>query len=144
MKKGAIAAVFLAVLVFGAALAIGIGVLALVGKVADGRQAAQVAQAQSEIAHEQRLQVEAQQAPELIEEEWQGQTQYLLVLGQLEGDRDMRQALIKLALADYSARERSQAFSYAVWTLALCFLAGVIWWLAATRAVQGGGQGGGQ
>jgi len=135
MKKGVIAGI-LAVLVFGAALAVGIGVLALVGKVADGRQTAQVAQAQSEIVYEQRLQVEAQQAPELIEEEWQGQTQYLLVLGQLEGDRDMRQALIKLALADYSRQERSQAFSYAVWTLALCFLAGLIWWLAATRAVQ--------
>ena len=139
MKKGAIAGI-LALLVFGAALAIGIGILSVVSKIADGQQEVQVVQAQSEIAKQERLQVEAEQAPELIEEQWQGYTQYLLVAGQLEGDRDMRQALIKLALADYSKQERSQAFSYVAWTLALCFLIGIIWWQAAARAVQGGEQ----
>ena len=135
MKKGLVAGV-LALLVFGAVLVVGIAVLSVVSKVASGAQQVQSDRAQAEIAKQERLQVEAEVRPEIIEEEWQGQTQYLLVSGQLEGDREMRRALIKLALADYSRQERAQAFSYTAWTLALCFLIGVIWWLAATRAVQ--------
>jgi len=108
----------------------------MVSRITGGVQQVQVAQVQADIAHEERLQVEAEQEPEIIEESWQGYTQYLLVNGQIEADRDMRSALIKLALADYSKQERSQAFTYAVATLVLCFLIGVIWWLAATKAVQ--------
>ena len=135
MKKGALSIV-VGAFVFVVVLAIGIGILSLVSKVTSGVQQVQVVQSQAAIAHEQRLQVEAEQEPEIIEESWQGYTQYLLVNGQIEADRDMRSALIKLALADYSKQERSQAFTYAVATLVLCFLIGVIWWLAATKAVQ--------
>jgi len=139
MKKGAIAFIG-GLFVFVAVLALCTGVLALVGKVASGTQQTKAVQAQADIAHEQRLETEAEMEPEIIEEQWQGQTQYLLVAGQLEADRDMRRALIRLALADLNERQGRQGFVYAVATLVICFLIGLVWWQAATRAVQGGDQ----
>lgn len=135
MKKGALS-IIVGVFVFVALLAVFAGGLAAVSRITSGVQTAKVAQSQATIAHEERLQVEAEQEPEVIEEEWQGQIQYLLVWAQTQRDQELVDALIRLALADLNRAERSQAFTYTIWTLVILFLIGVIWWLAATKVVQ--------
>ena len=134
MKKGVIGFVG-AVFVFVVVLALGAGGLALVGKVASGVQDIQVSRAQAEIAKQERLQVEAEMAPELIEEEWQGANQHLLLVTQSDLNRMMVQGYMRLALADLNRNERQQAFTYVALTLILCFLVGLVWWQAAKRAV---------
>ena len=123
-----------------AVLALGVGGLALMGKVASSQQQVQVeqarakaAQAESVIAHEQRLEAEVQ--PEIIEEQWQGATTHLLVNGQLEADRDMRRALIRLALADLNEREQWRGFGQAMLAMAVVSFIGALWWSTARKAV---------
>ena len=138
--KRLIGAVFVGVGVFVAVIACSIGGLAIAGNVANewqsGRQQVEVTQAQAEIAKEERLQVEAQQAPELIEEQWQGATTHLLAVATTERDKELTRAMIRLALADLNEREQWRGFSQGAWMIVLLFLVGVIWWLAASRAVD--------
>jgi len=142
VKRGVIAT-FLALLVFGGLLALGVLGLAVVGKVTSSRQAVQVeqaraetAKAQAEVAHEQRL--EAEVRPETIQENWEGLTQHLLVVGQVERDREITTALIRLATAELNKEEQARTFGYTVAALAILFIIGRSWWIAAQRAVRNG------